>query len=163
MITIAMSTVIGAPRERVWDALTVPAEIARWDPRVLAILESPPGPLREGEVMRCRYRLGAVPIDLSARVLGAAPGARLDSAVEVGLFHFRETYLLVDESRTQTRLSLRLAAPNAMPVVGGLIDRFDVRKMASERVDERLSALRDWCEQPPASDQPAFLQGGPAT
>lgn len=162
MITIAMSTVIGAPRERVWDALTVPAEVARWDARVVSLVDHPSGPLREDDVMRCRYRFGAVPIELTARVLTASPGARLDVAVTVGLFRFRETYLVVDESRTQTRLSLRLAAPNAMPVVGGVIDRFDVRKMASERVDERLRELQKWCEQPLPAEPPHYL-GGPAT
>jgi hypothetical protein len=148
VITIAMSTVISAPRERVWDALTNPAEMTRWDPHLLSSMGSPSGPLREGDVMRCRYRVGSVPVQQKLEVLTALTGARLEVEVTLGLFRFRETCLLTDESRTQTRLSLRLAAPNAMPVVGGVIDRFDVRKMASERVDERLRVLREWCEQP---------------
>ena len=154
-----MSTVIGAPRERVWDALTIPAEIARWDRRVLALPERPAGPLREDDVLNCRYQMGAIPLDYKLHVLTSAPGARLDTEISMGLFRFRETYLVVDESRTQTRLSLRLTAPNAMPVVGGLIDRFDVRKMASDRVDERLRGLREWCEQPVAADASLFPSG----
>ena len=156
-----MSTVIGAPRERVWDALTVPAELARWDPRVLSIREGPTAALADGDCLVARYRLGAVPVDYTLRVLSAAPTERLDASVAVGLFRFRETAILADESRTQTRLSLRLAAPNAMPVVGGVIDRFDVRKMAAERVDERLHALRIWCESTPPVDGP-FAHGSPA-
>ena len=151
-----MSTVIGAPRERVWDALTNPAEMNRWDPRVLACTSSPDGPLTDGDVMRCRYRVGTVPVNQTLRVLTATEGARLEVDITLGLFRFRETSLLTDESRTQTRLSLRLAAPNAMPVVGGVIDRFDVRKMASERVDERLRVLRAWCERPFAHEASAF-------
>jgi hypothetical protein len=150
VITIAMSTVIGAPRERVWDALTNPAEMTRWDPRLLSCAGSPSGPLGDGDVMHCRYRVGNVPVQQKLEVLCAVPGARFEATVTLGLFRFRETCLLTDESRTQTRLSLRLAAPNAMPVVGGVIDRFDVRKMASERIDERLRVLREWCEQPMA-------------
>ena len=84
-----------------------------------------------------------------------------DYARDTRLFRFRETCILSDESRTQTRLSLRLAAPNAMPIVGGVIDRFDVRKMAAERVDERLQALRSWCESTPPGDG-AFAHGSPA-
>ena len=38
-----MSTVIGAPRERVWDALTKPAEMTRWDPRLLSCTDAPAG------------------------------------------------------------------------------------------------------------------------
>ncbi len=146
-----MSTVIGAPRERVWDALMNPAEIARWDERFVSCTEAPDGPLRAGDVMRGRYRVGSIPVEQKLHILTVTPGARLEATVTVGLFRFREAYLLTDESRTQTRLALRLAAENAMPVVGGMLDRFDVRKMASERVDERLRLLREWCEQPLAS------------
>ena len=94
-------------------------------------------------------------------MLTTAPGSRIDTAVSLGLFRFRETSILTDESRTQTRVALRLAAPNAMPVVGGVIDRFDVRKMAAERVDERLQALRVWCEDAPTA-LTAALPGSPA-
>ena len=157
-----MSTVIGAPRERVWDALTTPAELGRWDPRVLAVRAAPAGPVREEDVLRTHYRVGALPVECRVQVLTQSPGTRLETDVTLGLFRFRETYLLSDESRTQTRLSLRLAAPNAMPVVGGVIDRFDVRKMASARVDERLRALREWCERPLHAATQPWLQGGPA-
>ena len=161
MITIAMSAVIGAPRERVWDALTVPVEMARWDLRLLSIQEGPARasePLEVGDHIRARYRMGAVPIGYTLRVLTTTPRSRIDTAVSLGLFRFRETSILTDESRTQTRIALRLAAPNAMPVVGGVIDRFDVRKMAAERVDERLQALRVWCEDA----LPAALPSSPA-
>jgi hypothetical protein len=156
MITIAMSSVIGAPRNRVWDALTDPAEMCRWDPGLISWPETPADPLREGDVLRSRYRVGSLPVQQMLRVVSALPDSRLESDVTLGLFHFRETYLLTDESRTQTRLSLRIAAPNAMPIVGGVVDRFDVRKMAAERVDERLRRVRDWCEQANGPDVNAF-------
>ena len=156
MITIALSTVIGAPRERVWEALTEPAEIARWDERLLSWNGGEGRPLGAGGLLRGRYRLGAVPVALTVSVLGAEEATRLEVDVCMGLFRFRETSLLADESRTQTRLSMRVAAENALPVVGGVIDRFDVRKMASERVDERLRQLRAWCETPPTPSAGTF-------
>ena len=46
----------------------------------------------------------------------------------------------------QTRVSLKLVSPNAIPMVGGELDRFGVRGLAQQMVDETLRALREWCE-----------------
>lgn len=152
MIAIAMSTVVHSPRDRVWRALTVPAEVVRWDERMEALVEPVPDYPSAGQLARWRCRMGAVPVELRDRPLEVVPGQRLRSDVRFGLFHFEETYTLVGEPDTQgpdTRLSLRLAASNVLPLVGGALDRFAVRSMASEIVDANLRAIQKWCETHP--------------
>jgi hypothetical protein len=152
VITTAMSTVIGAGRSRVWRALTEASEVVRWDEHVLELLEPPGEYPRVGRQVHWRYRLGAVPIVLHECPLEVIPDARLRSSVALGLFRFDETFQLATEpgERERTRLSLKLVAGNSLPVVGGMLDRFAVRRLASEFVDTKLRALQRWCERPAA-------------
>jgi len=153
VITTALSTVVGAPRRRVWRALTDPAEIERWDERALGLLEPVARPLAAGSVTSWRYLLGGIPVVLREEMLDVVAEERLHSGVSLGLFHFEQTFTLADEAADapRTRLSLRLATGNSVPVVGGHLDRVAVRRQAAELVDSRLRALQKWCEsEPPA-------------
>ena len=148
MITTALSTVVGAPRRRVWRALTDPAEIVRWDERAIRLLEPVSQPLAAGSVLSWRYLLGGIPVVLREEALDLLYEERLHSGVSLGLFHFEQTFTLADEAADppRTRLSLRLATGNSVAVVGGHLDRFAVRRQAAELVDTRLRALQKWCE-----------------
>lgn len=154
MITTALSTGVGAPRARVWRALTDPAEIVRWDERAEGLLEPPGRTLAAGRVLRWRYRLGGVPLVFREEILEVVPEEKLRSAVRLGLFHFEQTFALADDATDpgRTRLGLRLASGNAVPVVGGLLDRFAVRRQAAELADARLRALQKWCETHPSPE-----------
>lgn len=150
MITTAMSTVIGADRARVWRALTEAAEVVRWDERVIS-LEGPASEYpRVGQSVRWRYRLGSIPVVLHEKPLEVVPDLRLRSTVALGLFRFDETFLLTSEpgDDERTRLSLKLVASNSVPVVGGALDRFTVRRLAVEFIDAKLRAVQKWCENP---------------
>jgi hypothetical protein len=148
VITTALSTVVGSSRSRVWRALVDPAEIARWDERVLLLLEPVAAPLAEGSVLRWRYALGGVPVELREEVVELVAEERLCHLAQLGLLRFEETFTLADDAadRARTRLALRIAADNAVAVVGGLLDRFDVRRQAADFVDARLRSLQKWCE-----------------
>ena len=76
------------------------------------------------------------------------PAERLRSAVRLASFEFEETYTLADQPPDATRLSLRLVAKNTVPLLGGELDRFDVRRLSAERVDQTLAQLARWCEGP---------------
>jgi hypothetical protein len=151
LITTALATAVAAPRARVWRALVDPAEIVRWDERAEALLESPDAGLAPGRVLRWRYRMGGVPLVFREELLEVALEERLRSAVRLGLFRFEQTFALADDPAEpgRTRLSVRVASENAVPVVGGLLDRFAVRRQAAELADARLRALRRWCEADP--------------
>ena len=149
VITTALSAVVGAERARVWRALTEPAEVIRWDGAMLALLEPADGYPRIGQPVRWRCQLGNVPVVLEDRPREVLAGARLRSDVAFGLFRFSQTWSLADEpgeGAARTRLSLRLAAASSIPVVGGSVDRFDVRRLAAEYVDAKLRGLQRWCE-----------------
>lgn len=149
VITTALSAVIGAARPRVWNAIIDPTQVIRWDEPMLALLEPAKGYPREGQHVRWRYHLGAISVVYHERTVEVVPERRLHSTVAMGLFHFQQTWSLVDESGDprRTRLGLRLTAANAIPVVSGLIDRFGVRRLSAEYVDAKLHALQEWCEK----------------
>ena len=151
VITIAMSTVVHTPRERVWRALTIPAEVIRWDEHKLSLEEPATDYPSTDHAAHWRYRLGSLALDLHDQPLEVLPSKRLRQAISIGAFAFEETYTLADEGgRENTRLSLRLAAAaNSVPVVGGALDRFDVRRLASEIVDGSLRSIQKWCENHP--------------
>jgi hypothetical protein len=148
VITTALSGAVSTERARVWRAITDPAERLRWDEPLLALLEHREGDGAVGETLRWRYRLGRVTIVLREQTLERLPEERLRSDVCMGLFRFERTWTLAaDAGGTQrTRVGLGLVASNSIPVVGGVVDRFDVRRMAAEYVDTKLRSLRLWCQ-----------------
>jgi hypothetical protein len=150
MITTAMSTVIGAGRARVWRALTEAAEVVRWDERVVGLVDPAVEYPRVGQSVRWRYRMGAIPVLLSECPLEVIPDSRLRCAVALGLFRFDETFQLASEpgDGERTRLTLKLVASNSIPVVGGALDRFAVRRIANDFIDAKLRAVQKWCENP---------------
>lgn len=150
MITIAMSAVVHAPRARVWRALVDPAEIVRWDERALELCGEAGEYALDRPALRWRYRVGSVPLELRDTALELVPLERLRLARSFGSLRFEETFSLGDEEQSShTRLALRVAMANSVPTLAGALDRFDVRRFASELVDESLRALARFCEQPP--------------
>ena len=145
-----MSTVVNTRRERVWRAISAPAEMIRWDDQVVSLESPAPGYPESGEPAHWRYRLGSVSVDLLDRPLEVVQGQRLKHAMSIGAFDFEEVYTLAFEGTLRTRLSLRVASStNSVPVVGGFLDRFDVRRLASKRVDRNLRSIQKWCENHP--------------
>jgi uncharacterized protein YndB with AHSA1/START domain len=155
VITIAMSTRIGADRNRIWSALTDPSERVRWDGPLEAPLEVAPDHPRPGDQARWRYRLRGMPAVLCERTLEVVEGKRLRSAMALGPFRFDLAFTLEPEDDgLRTRLSAVLAASNVVPVVGGALDRFAVRRLASEIVARTLHDVRTHCEGSGAGEAP---------
>jgi uncharacterized protein YndB with AHSA1/START domain len=147
VITIAMTTRISAGRERVWSALTEPSERLRWDAPLEAPLDVAPDHPRPGDHARWRYRLHGMPVVLHERTLELVEGKRLRSAMALGPFRFDLAFTLEPEDDgVRTRLSAALAASNVVPVVGGALDRFAVRRLSSELVARLLEGVRAHCE-----------------
>ncbi len=148
MITSTMSTLISAERERVWRALTTPSELLRWDDQIIALIDPIPDYPQLGQQVRWRYRIGSVPVVVHQTIQEVKPGERLQSAISRGVFCFDETYTLADEAAPpdRTRLSLKIVASNSAPLVGGSMDRFEIRRLSAELIDLRLRAVQKWCE-----------------
>jgi len=147
LITLAMSTRVGTERHVVWKALTDPSQVPRWRPGHLCALDPVEGYPRPGVRMRWRVKLHELPVTLEDVPLDVVPEARLRSTLALGLFRFEETFTLQETGAfRQTRLGLRISAASEMPVVGGALDRFAVRRFATDLASSYLQAIRDWCE-----------------
>jgi uncharacterized protein YndB with AHSA1/START domain len=149
LITIAISTVVGAGRDRVWRALTDPDELLGWDERLIAAIDPIEGYPRVGRLVRWRYRLGSVAVVMDDHPLEVVPGERLRSQIGFGHLRFDGIWTLRRENEGgRTRVALRLVASSKVPMVGGLLDRFGVREIASQIADARLRQMQKWCETP---------------
>jgi uncharacterized protein YndB with AHSA1/START domain len=82
-----------ASPERVWRALTDPAEVSAWDG--VEPLTVPAGYPLSGQHARWRTRVGPIPLVLHDRVTTVEPGRRLASVIDVGYVHLEEEYRLV--------------------------------------------------------------------
>jgi len=148
LITVSMSALVHAPRSRVWRALVDPAEVVRWDTRALELRGVAADYQSDGQPVRWRYRVGSVPLELQDTALEVVPLQRLRLSRSFGSLRFEETFSLGEEGGGgNTRLALRLAVANSVPTLGGGLDRFDVRRFASELVDESLRALQRFCRE----------------
>lgn len=143
-----MAAVIDSERDRVWRALTDPAEVVSWDERMLAPIDPLPAlPLTRCPV-RWRFQLGPVQTVLCECASAIVPPERLSAERRVGSMRFEQTFHLAEESgdSPRTRLAMRVVADNRVPVLGDVVDRFAVRRMASLHIDETLRSIRKWCE-----------------
>ena len=149
MITLAFAAKVAVGPRRVWRALTDPTLVARWRPDFVAF--QPPAPASLGEpgcLARFRCRLRGFPVVGELRVLRARQGAALQTHVRLGLFAFDESFSLRREPGTgTTRIGLVLSLGNQAALVSGSLDRFAVRRLASELAEQTLSALGAVCEE----------------
>lgn len=148
MITVGLASVMAAPRSRIWTALVDPKEVVHWRPG--SVSESPPNHAYPsvGEAVRWQCRVHDLPIILHETPLEVVPGKQLRSRLRLGLFRFEESFTLAPSPGEpgRTRVGLHVYVPNEMPIVGGTLDRFAVRRLATELGGTHLQALRDWCE-----------------
>jgi len=148
LITVGMSAAVAAPRARVWAALSDPGELVHWRPGLVAPLEGAEGYPRPGETVRWRCRVRELPIELRETPLEVVVGERLAARTQLGLFRFEASFTLAPLAADppRTRVGLQIQVANELPVVGGTLDRFAARRLATELAATELMALRDWCE-----------------
>lgn len=158
MITVALSTTIGAPTGRVWRALTDSAERIVWDERILGkVTLSKAARSRTTALdsialhhMHWRFRLGGIQLVMRDRLVSAQQFERLVSHISMGSMQFDQTLTLFsmdDETGPHTRLAMKLVADNSIAVIGEVIQRLDVQKIAFEYIDTTLSQIQEYCER----------------
>lgn len=162
LITVGMSAAVAASRARVWSALAEPAEAVRWRPGLVAPLEGCERYPHAGEAVRWRCRVRELPLLLHETPLEVVAGERLHARIRLGLFHYEASFALAPLAgeTPRTRVSLQIQVANELPLVGGTLDRFAVRRLATELAATELMALRDWCEaaRPERRTAPPVLQ-----
>ena len=162
MITVALSTTIGARAEDVWRALTDPQERVAWDERILGEVALSGPSTREGrrgarpsskgpaDRVRWRFLFGGVPMVLKDEVASSEAPSRRISRMTIGSMHFDQTITLYsedDETGPHTRLGMKLVADNSIAVIGEVIPRLDVQKIVIEYVDTTLRQIQKYCER----------------
>ena len=154
MITIVMSATISAHPHRVWRALTEPSELAAWDERILDPIDIDSSYPFSGQHVRWRYRLGGVQVVMHDRPKEIVPYKRLQSSLQMGSLRYEQTYTLAShdvvdrrDAPPKTHLGMKLVASNSVPLIGGVIDRFEVRRMTVAHIDTTLKSIQAWCER----------------
>lgn len=152
-----MATEVAAGRGEVWDRLVDPEELARWHPGADA------SPRVEGDWPAPGSRLHLftavreLPVELRQTVAELETGRSLRCRVRLGLYAFEGIWTLTAEGPARTRVGLRIVTQSEVPLVGGALDRFAVRRLAQEMAAAWLDALRDHCEKDahdPAASRP---------
>jgi len=148
LLTLAFSAKAAASPRRVWRALLCPSAAAHWLPCHEGWIDPPPEALAPHDALRFRARLGRLPVTGELRVLEVEAG-RVRTHVRVGLFAFEARFSLRRESGIDraTRIGLVLTLANRVALVSGSLDRFAVRKLASELAEQALGALTRQAEE----------------
>lgn len=148
-----MSSAISARPGRVWRALTDATECIAWDDYRLSALDSIEAYPKAGEMMRWRYQMGSIPIIMKEVPIEIVPGRKFQSKISIGTIRFEQTFTLAleqdpasPESGAKTLLGMKVVASNSAPVLGAVVDRFEVRRITIDRVDATLRAITKWCE-----------------
>jgi hypothetical protein len=164
LITVALTATIGAPIDRVWQALTDPSERIAWDERILGEVSLSRGSAQATSAIsksatkstnsilkktRWRFRLAGIPLVMQEDLLGVEAHERLISRISIGSMHFDQTLTLHredDESGPKSRLGMKLVARNRIAVIGEVVQRLDVQKIVMEYVDTTLRQIQKHCE-----------------
>jgi hypothetical protein len=148
LIEFTETVEIAASVERVWRALTAPAEVVQWDSGIVEPIDAPPDYPQPGQHVRWRYRLGPLPLILHDRPTEVLRGSTLRSSIDLGPFSFDETYQLRSPESSTTLLSARLVLSSRLPVLGSLLERVVGAPLARTTVRSSLDAIRLHCESP---------------
>jgi hypothetical protein len=146
LIEFTETVQIAASVERVWRALTAPAEVVQWDSGIVEPIDAPPDYPQPGQHVRWRYRLGPVPLTLHDRPTEVLRDSTLRSSIDLGPFSFDETYQLQSPESATTLLSARLVLSSSLPVLGSLLERAVGAPFARATVRSSLDAIRLHCE-----------------
>lgn len=147
-----MGTEIRAERRQVWRALVDPCEIPRWRPGFESDVERDADWPQAGSSWLWRANLKGLPIHVRCRPTRVVRGEQLRSVLELGLFRAEEALCLQPLGPKLTRLSVRVSCGSEMVLLGSSLDRFAVRRFATELAAASAQALRDWCEREQAPD-----------
>lgn len=153
LITIVMSSAIAAAPQRVWHALTTPSECLSWHENLLSAIDATDAFPRVGETVRWRYRLGSVPIVMRVEPIEVEREHKLRSKVTLGSLKFDQTFTLAverdpdaDWGSAKTVLGMKMIASNSAPLLGSILDRFEIRRITADQMDATLRAITKWCE-----------------
>lgn len=146
LIEFSETVQIATGVERVWRALTVPAEVVQWDSGVIEPIDAPADYPQPGQHVHWRYRYGPIPLILDDHPSEVVPDSILRSSIRLGPFAFDETYRLSSPEPLVTLLTAKLALSSTVPVIGSLLERVAGAPLARATVRTSLQAIKRHCE-----------------
>ena len=130
---------MAAPVDRVWRALTVPAEVTRWDG--VTPSEVPEGYPSPGDHARWLSAVGPIRLVLHDRITAVEPLARMASSIDVGFVHVEEEYRLASSPQGSTLVS-KNEVRSRIPGLGWLAVR-----LTRANVEASMARLKVFCER----------------
>jgi hypothetical protein len=126
----------------VWRVLSDPASAASGLPFFCGWIGEPPSSSSMLAVLRFRSRLRGAVVAAEVHVVEVTPG-RLSVHARFGLFAFAARFALRPEPGVAgaTRIGMVMSVENEIAVVGGTLDRFEVRRLASDLAEATLVGL----------------------
>jgi hypothetical protein len=82
-------------------------------------------------------------------IVTADPIERLTSRISIGSIHLDQTLTLYSEDNEtgpRTRLGMKVIASNSIAVIGEVVPRAEVQRLAIEYVDSTLRQVQKFCE-----------------
>ena len=138
---VVVTVDIAVRPERVWRALTEPAEVEAWDG--VTAVSVPAGYPAPGQHARWESRAGPLRMALHDRVRVADAPTRFASTIDVGFVHVEEEYRL-DPQLPRTRLVSDNLVSSRVPGLGWLAVVLTRRNVAAS-----MTRLASFCEASP--------------
>ena len=148
LLTLTFTAKVAASPRCVWQVLSDPASAANWLPFFRGWIGEPPTSISTLGALRFASRLRGACVTAEVRVLEVTPGrGRLHA--RFGLFAFEARLALRPEPGLAgaTRIGVVVSVANEIAVVGGTLDRFEVRRLASEIAESALGRLSAQAEE----------------
>ena len=138
---VVVTVDIAVPPERVWRALTDPAEVHAWDG--VTAVSVPAGYPAPGQHARWESRTGPVRMALHDRVRVVDAPTRFASTIDVAFVHVEEEYRL-DQQDLGTRLVSDNLVSSRLPGLGWL-----AVVLTRRNVSASMTRLASFCEASP--------------
>ena len=138
---VTVATLIAAPVEKVWRALTVPEEVSGWDG--VSQLDVPDDYPSVGQHARWRSPFGPLQLTLHDRIGVIEEGRRMAAAIDVAFVHLDEEYCLLPTSDGGTILVTNDDVRSRVPGLGWLAVR-----LTKANVHTSMARLKEYCERP---------------
>ncbi len=139
MRRVIVTIVIAAPPDRVWRALTVPAEVEAWDG--VTPCDVPAGYPAPGHHARWFSRMGPVRLVLHDRIGVVDPASRFSSTIAVGFVRVEEEYRLAPQGQGCVLVSEN-EVRSTVPGLGWLAVR-----LTKANVELSMTRLKEFCER----------------
>jgi hypothetical protein len=144
---VQVERVIARPPRDVFDFVATDhfGNHPKWDPDVVEMTQTSPGPMRVGTTARVVRRQGRRTVDGTVTVMEFEPNGKAAWDVEFGSFRLRQTVTLLPEDRgtaTRLQLSIETVVSGPIKVVMPLL-----RSRFRKNMSQSLTNIADRLEQ----------------